>query len=222
MQIPRWQPPPEHCALLPGTVDIWRLSPDASTPTGLPGGGDWRETVRLRARELLGRYLGARLGEDDIVRAPGGKPHLRDPSPGLGFNLSHTRGLALVAIGPYPDIGIDVEVGRPLKRLLAIAERVLAPDAVRELSALPEADRAVQFLQHWTAMEARQKALGRGILAPPVDSTRVCSAGFTIGDDAWGHVAVAGETVLPMLRFFDNGWTDEGRAGMAEYRPDPY
>jgi 4'-phosphopantetheinyl transferase len=152
---------------------------------------------------ILGRYVGARLTAADLVREPGGKPRLRDVTRSLGFNLSHTHGLALVAIGPYPRIGVDVEVRRRLSRILPIARRILSDAETRELEALPEAARPARFLQFWTAMEARQKAFGLGILAPAVDPAEVWSHGFVVGNDAWGHVAVANSGTAPRLRFFD-------------------
>lgn len=206
MQTLSWQPPPEPCVLLPGTVDVWRLAPDAASRAA-PGAGDWRETARRRTASVLARYVGGELRANDIVRAPGGKPRLRDPSLGLGFNVSHTRGLALLAVGPYPDVGVDVEVRRPVRRLLAIAQRVLPAETVRELAALPPAARTEPFLQHWTALEARQKALGHGILAPHVTDSAVCSEGFAIDDDAWGHIAVGGVAAMPTVRFV----ADDGR-----------
>lgn len=204
MQTPAWQAPPDPCAVIADTVDVWRLVPDASghAPAGAPV--DWRDSVRGRVLAILGRYVGRRVGPADIAREPGGKPYLRDGALGIGFNLSHTRDLALAAIGPYPRIGVDVERLRPLRRVLPIARRVLSAAEIHELEGLSETARSRRFLQYWTGHEARQKAFGLGILAPAVDPTVAWTAAFGVGDDAWGHVAVVDPGASPRLRFIDD------------------
>lgn len=113
---------------------------------------------------VLAAYLG--IGAEQIALTTGehGRPALalrHDQS--LGFNWSHSGNHALIAIGRHITPGIDVERVRERPRALAIAERFFSAGEVASLAGLPPAERALAFLELWTAKEAVLKALGRGI-----------------------------------------------------------
>ena len=85
------------------------------------------------------------------------------PAP-LSFNLSHTEGMAGVAVVPRAgvDIGFDLEpLGRTVD--LAVAGRFFTRHEVGWLDALPEALRPQGFLRLWTLKEAFIKATGKGL-----------------------------------------------------------
>lgn len=72
------------------------------------------------AHALLRRALGARLDTPPrdlrFDAEPRGKPCLeRAAAEGVAFNLSHTRGAALVGLGPVAQLGVDVESGQSLR-----------------------------------------------------------------------------------------------------------
>lgn len=86
-------------------------------------------------------------------------------APRLYFNLSHTTGLAVVAVCRGHQVGVDVEhVDRQLYQ--DVADRHFAPAEVRDLRALPEAAQHAAFFEYWTLKEAYIKARGLGLALP--------------------------------------------------------
>lgn len=94
-----------------------------------------------------------------------GKPRLVDKS--LEFSLSHTNGLAAVAIAHSP-VGIDVEAIREIDNAADLAERFLSQHDARDIreSKTP----SLRFLKTWTTYEARAKQSGQGLagFVPPL------------------------------------------------------
>lgn len=123
----------------------------------------------LRAR-LSERATSVAPAEWRFDATPHGKPVLRAPHAGLNVSLSHTRGMAAVAIAAGREVGVDVEsVLRP-RNAVNVAERYFAPEEAALLRA--ESDPLVQtelFFAIWTLKEAVLKADGRG-LARGLDS----------------------------------------------------
>lgn len=114
-------------------------------------------------RRALGAALGIAPAALPIERRADGKPVLRGA--GLHFNLSHSRGVALVALGPR-ELGVDVEalIARPSDRL---AGKVLG---VRERAAwagLEASRRAAWLTGAWVRKESLLKALGTGLRLAP-------------------------------------------------------
>jgi 4'-phosphopantetheinyl transferase len=123
------------------------------------------EQSHVALRRILADWLGEAPGQLAFVAGPWGKPALAEPFAGTGveFNLSHTNGVALVAVARGRRVGIDIEAVRPLGDMPAIARRVLSEADCRFLEALP-AQRAIEvFWQAWTANEACLKAVGSGL-----------------------------------------------------------
>jgi 4'-phosphopantetheinyl transferase len=86
-------------------------------------------------------------------------------SPPLQYNLSHTSGLAVVAVTRGPRVGVDVEaVDRTLRH--DIAAHHFAPSEVAALRALPEDEQGHAFFEYWTLKEAYIKARGLGLAIP--------------------------------------------------------
>src|SRR5262245_3429990 len=125
-------------------------------------------------RRLLGHYL--RLGPRDVpVRyADGGKPYLPAEF-GLEFNLSHTAGLAVIAVG-RARLGVDVERARPVPDADALVNRFFSRREAEQFRSLPIKDRPGAFLRAWTRKEAVLKAIGRG-----VQSLDCCDVTFADG-----------------------------------------
>ncbi len=69
---------------------------------------------------------------------PNGKPSLLAPQTTLHFNLSHTGGLAALAVSRTHSLGLDIEAERPISEDLA--GRYFAPAEVEALSRLPAAE----------------------------------------------------------------------------------
>lgn len=173
-----------------GTLDVWIL--DLAALADDPGlaevlDADERaraERFRVEAprrryvaargavRHLLGAYVGRQPETLGFAYGPAGKPRV-DPAAEIGFNLTHSRDVALCAVFGEGDVGIDVEAVRPVRALDRVVERHFSP-AERDLwTALPEAERLRGFYRIWTRKEAVLKTAGVGLTRPleRVDST---------------------------------------------------
>ena len=119
-------------------------------------------------RSVLARYVDAPAEALRFAVGSHGKPELLDAGD-LRFNLSHTTGLAALAIVRQHDIGVDVEHSERRTVGIDLAERYFAPAEVAQLHALDEAQRQQAFFEFWTLKEAYIKARGLG-LALPLDA----------------------------------------------------
>lgn len=195
------------------TVEIWRLELDDSPvpPRGLLSAAEQVRAGRIRdrvagqrwavsrwgLRVLLGRRLDLAPGAVELVLGERGKPRLAQPA-GLEFNLSHSGGLALVALAAVP-VGVDVEAVVPRGRdLAALAARALDPAEAAAIAAATPAARPGLFFPAWARHEARLKCAGGGFGGPPPDGP-VAVADLELGAGYAGAVAIAGERP-PLVR----------------------
>ena len=96
-----------------------------------------------------------------------GKPYLEQELYGnLCFNLSHSDGLALLAVARGRKLGIDVERIRPEIIKENVAEHFFSPEEVTKLRSLPVDQQAEAFFNCWTRKEAYIKARGEGLSIP--------------------------------------------------------
>src|SRR6266516_2685444 len=118
-------------------------------------------------RDLLGHYLQIHPGKIGFVYNAFGKPDL-GPEFGsrLKFNLSHSAGLALIAIATASDVGVDLEYIRAQSDHSDIARRFFSAAEVEYLSALPGHLYAEAFFSCWTKKEAYLKAYDEGLSIP--------------------------------------------------------
>jgi len=101
-----------------------------------------------------------------LICGPFGKPWMPE-RPRIRFSLSHSRALALIAIGTRGPLGADVEHLRPVPDALTLAERHFTPRENQALRALPAPERDRAFLTCWTRKEACLKAIGLGLQVRP-------------------------------------------------------
>ena len=116
--------------------------------------------ARSALRALLAGYLDVTAAALAFAYGPHGKPALDGGRAVLGFNLSHSGEVAVVAVGWDRALGVDVELWRPLPDLVALAARSFAPRELAVLDALPETERPEAFFRCWTRKEAFIKATG--------------------------------------------------------------
>ncbi len=124
-----------------------------------------RSAARDGLRALLSSYLGIDPLAVEILQGAFGRPELapvHDPHD-LCFNLSHTAGLAVFAIGRGRSIGIDVEAVDRRAPSLGVIERALRPREVEQVLRSEGRERTAAFLRYWTVKEAYAKALGVGL-----------------------------------------------------------
>jgi 4'-phosphopantetheinyl transferase len=125
-------------------------------------------------RDLLARYVSRAPGTIKFVYGPHGKPAVADSDAKVAvrFNLSHSHGIAVIAIGLGRELGVDVEMLRPDFAGEDIAKRYFSEREVDELVKLPAELRTEGFFRCWTRKEAYIKARGDG-LHLPLDSFSV-------------------------------------------------
>ncbi len=131
--------------------------------------------ARGQLRSLLGLYLGIPPSMVPVHYADGGKPQLPPEFP-LHFNVSHTDGLAVFALG-HTRVGVDVERDRPIPDAAGLVSRFFSKRECVEFQAIPQPLQQVAFLRAWTRKEAVLKALGRG-----VQSLDCCEVTFVDGE----------------------------------------
>jgi 4'-phosphopantetheinyl transferase len=212
-----WEPAPGAPRQPGGEVHLWRADLDASgwprveeLPSAERGRAEkilrpqparrW-VTARWALRFALGRYLGEDPGQVELVLSSHGKPRLAAPGP-LRFNLSHSKALALIAIGEERELGIDVERIDPDRDLVALARTGLSRGDAETVSTAPPERRAGVFYATWTRREAIAKCSGEGLggSAPPKHPAEVCE--IDAGDGWAAALAVAG-VGMPALRRFE-------------------
>ncbi len=187
---------PRGLAVLgPGDVHVWHLTVDEDAPFDSAGNAaplspDERErearlvfekdrrlfrSAHLMVRSVLSQYADVSPDEWQFDGDPNGKPRIRGPlatPQPLRFNLSHTRGLAAVAVTLEDEIGVDVERLDPPKD----------PDLARvcfttaERGWLGDPAEPSRFFELWTLKEAYLKARGEG-LSLPLQSFSVHTSG---------------------------------------------
>jgi 4'-phosphopantetheinyl transferase len=117
---------------------------------------------RWALRRVLESYLEEPAAEIELEIGEHGKPRLRNGGE-IAFNLSHSNGLALVAVTEGREIGVDVEMIERDKNVVALAERALPPEEASAVRAASAAERPAVFYAAWSRHEARLKCLGIGL-----------------------------------------------------------
>jgi 4'-phosphopantetheinyl transferase len=139
------------------TLHVWTLALDVADPTSRQ-----RSVARAGLRLLLGSYLGIDPRDVEIARGIGGRPELA-AAHDLSFNLSHTAGLAVFAIGRGRAVGVDVEALDRRAPSSGLIERALNPREAGRVMRGSAGERTREFLGYWTVKEAYAKALGVGL-----------------------------------------------------------
>jgi 4'-phosphopantetheinyl transferase len=175
-----WTVPGSHPVLSATEVHVWRVTLDTDP---LPYSGFLSEDERARAarfrfdrdrdhytvargvlRRLLGRYLEVRPSDLAFTYGEHEKPALAVPAGvDLRFNLSHSHGLALIAVSRGREVGVDIEYVQREVGDEGIARRFFSAAEVEVLMSLPEPDRRAAFFRCWTRKEAYLKGRGDGI-----------------------------------------------------------
>jgi 4'-phosphopantetheinyl transferase len=210
-------------------IDLWTLHLDVPLHTRETLFAELSDTERARAkrfvferdrtrfiagrgylRRILSDYLGVAAVDVRIEESSRGKPGVADAGAPLHFNLSHSGAVAALGVSRTHDIGVDIELVRPITE--GLAERFFSGAENTALAALPEHERLAGFFRCWTRKEAFVKASGEGIqrgldtftvdiadtprtrlLAlddDPQGQSKWSFLNFTLDDDVIGSVAV--------------------------------
>jgi 4'-phosphopantetheinyl transferase len=84
----------------------------------------------------------------------------------VSFNVSHSGGLALVAVAAGQEVGVDIERIDPRIEIMNVASVIFSPGEVSVLARIPEPLRRDAFFSCWTRKEAYIKAKGMGLSMP--------------------------------------------------------
>jgi 4'-phosphopantetheinyl transferase len=155
-------------------------------------------------RTILGRALGTAPGDVRFSFGPNGKPALADDSR-AGFSLSHSDGLAVVAVTSGCAVGVDVEREQPDVSHEPIARQFFSQAEADALGALPPAERQAAFFRGWTRKEALVTLLGLG-LAEPVDTFDAGRFTMTDLDLGAGYVGAVVVESPPPLEITRREW----------------
>jgi 4'-phosphopantetheinyl transferase len=90
-----------------------------------------------------------------------GKPRLAGSE--MQFNVSHSHGVAMIAMARGREIGCDIERIDPAFADDNIPERFFSPYEVAALRAFPAEEQCAAFFRCWTRKEAYIKACGMGV-----------------------------------------------------------
>ena len=124
--------------------------------------------VRSVLRDLLGRYLGVDARDVSFDYGAHGKPKLAgEHSTPLAFNVSHSGGAALIAIGTQAGLGVDIEAHREIVDIDAIVERYFCEGERAVICASSDAERSGRFFRAWALKEAVMKFTGLGMSLAP-------------------------------------------------------
>ena len=207
-----------------GEVHLWHIDLDAASKNLAALGStlspeECERAKRFRSPDLSRRWTVARGALRCILASycqsppkslvlqaePKGKPKLVWPATNVCFNLSHSGGLALLAITVDQRIGVDLEIVNPSIEVADLSRRFFAPAEARQILVLPAEELAVAFFRCWTRKEALLKAIGLGLSAPldgfevtvGADPARLVSADFvepgewSLVDVSWPGTAAA-------------------------------
>ena len=153
---------------------------------------DRRQYVMTHAalRFLLGGFLHTAPLAIEIVGEGGSKPALEQGTGvaperlDLRFNLSHTRGAALIGIAAAREVGVDIEQKRSMEDLHGLARSVMSADELQDWERLAPEPRLEAFYRVWTRKEAYLKAIGLGLFRNLQEITVPVAA--SDGDDDQG------------------------------------
>jgi 4'-phosphopantetheinyl transferase len=179
-----WPPPPPQIELAADAVHVWSAwlrRAEADYPADLAllaeeeraqaarfhFAGDRKNFVARRSllRAILSRYLSVAPSQLALTHEARGKPQIAGPdgSGHLHFNFSHSRNLALCAVGRFAPLGVDVEQLRPMPEMDDIAATFCSAPEKALLNAAPPEKKLEAFFNLWTRKEAYLKATGEGI-----------------------------------------------------------
>lgn len=167
-------------------VTVWRIDLDLDAATGSP------DARHVPLREILAWHAGVEPASLSFGTTAAGKPILLPAAqpPSLGFNLSHSGGVALCAVARGREVGVDIERIRAGRDFVGVARRALPAEVAAELERLPAARRPAVFYPAWVRHEARLKCLGVGLggaaSAPPPAADGVAVVALDAG---LGHAA---------------------------------
>lgn len=121
----------------------------------------------ILVRRVLSKYAEIPPADWSFAEGENGKPHITGPhgAPCFHFNLSHTEGLAAIAVTRDAEVGIDVELVHGIYDE-QLARTCFTPTELKWIGEAGAARQLDRFFDLWTLKEAYLKARGTGLSTP--------------------------------------------------------
>jgi 4'-phosphopantetheinyl transferase len=84
----------------------------------------------------------------------------------LKFNISHCKGVFCIGMVNDLDIGIDIELIRPIPDFLGLVKKYFSETEFRQIEKLSGESSLEAFYKLWTSKEAIMKLVGKGLSLP--------------------------------------------------------
>lgn len=175
------QPAPEN------TVEIWvERSADYADVSRLEALLDDQERARaakfvfdkdrknfIVAHALKRRRIAEKLNMSEpsslrFATDVSGKPYSLDAK--IYFNLSHSHGVAALALSNVSPCGVDIEAHRPISQLSMLIRKTMTTNEQSQIDTAPS--RLKAFIDRWVLKEAYLKLTGEGLAVP---LTSICT-----------------------------------------------
>lgn len=131
-------------------------------------------------RKIIGGYLDKSPDEIRFSVRHYGKPDLSGEAIDLRFNVSHSCGIAVIAVSLKREIGVDIEFVNTNFDVFSVAKSIFSTEEISRMESLPSNLQTATFFAGWTRKEAFLKAMGDGLSSPEELQTAVS---FISGED---------------------------------------
>jgi 4'-phosphopantetheinyl transferase len=125
--------------------------------------------TRALVRTVLSRYAAVEPAAWQFGTNAYGRPEILNTialNAGLNFNVAHTHGMIVLAVGVHRALGVDAEHMTQRRVSRAIADRYFATEEVAALASVPRNRQRNRFFEYWTLKESYIKARGMGLSIP--------------------------------------------------------
>ncbi len=124
-------------------------------------------------RQILARYLGKPYAMIKVEQTPSGKPYIPKKGGGveIQFNYSHSEDLAICALSPDLNLGIDIQFIHPFMDLEKLVATYFSEEERLFFESVEKNNSLHQFFTLWTRKEAFVKAIGQGLSFPLKECT---------------------------------------------------
>ena len=129
--------------------------------------------TRKYLRLTLSKYLLTPPDSINFFTAERGKPYI-DPiqnTANISFNISHSDRFLVVVIVKGEEVGIDVELIKPVTNLDELAKHCMSSFEYSHFHSRHRSHKLATFYRIWTRKEAYLKALGMGLYRDPQSFT---------------------------------------------------
>lgn len=121
-------------------------------------------------RKILSTYIKCEVSDITFKLGKYGKPRLLHYTP-MHFSTSRSEDITICAISQKKEIGIDIELSRPINNMDSIVQVALSRKEREAFTLLPAQNKLSVFYRIWTRKEALLKYLGIGLSFPLTDIT---------------------------------------------------